>query len=1583
MLDLVSSLETWQFLTSGYRQNRAQYFSGAYIPEFVDGLCIHSEGWGPLSPTRYDLTPCFEYSVLFGALSLFAVVVFVLRIYYLRVHGIAHHLGRTAWIYWPTQICMTLAAVIAWLLSLQFVFLPAATFPIAAWSCISLAIAWGFAVVLNRYEHEYEIRSSSAIYSFYVVSIASSLVILKTSFDLESTGDLIIVLLVALTSILTVGFVVEAWPRGSTKVQQLSGVGLYGKANLGSRLLFTFYLPFIRIGLRRTLTQDDILGQLPKDMEIEVVHKKLGRAWNERLRKRKRPQDSPSLFMTIIASSWPVLVPVLLSRVAIVLFSYTLPVLLRELLNYLEDYESKPVSYGITLAVGMFMSSLFASLLNTYNRYQMLLIGVKTRAALIAMIYRKALRLSVRSRNETSNGEITNHMSVDADQWWDMVVYVSMWISIPIEVAISMKLLYDLLGWTMLAGVLVMVAMLPLQTWQARVIKRVQAEKLKAMDQRVNMTTDVLASMKVIKLYGWSAAFMSRILAVRQKELEALRKMGIVQAFMSIIFISSSLIISLVTFSAYALWGGPNFTPGQLTPQTVFVSMTLFSMLKGPIASLSDATTSTIGVLVATKRIQKFLLKEEVNDNDILRFDSLPRDPQEPVISIKDATFSWTGPIEEKIRDIDERSALISEQDSVSQSSMPPTLQSINLFIGRGSLTAVVGRVGQGKSSLLSAMISDMYKIQGKVQISGKVAYVPQQAWIINKTLRDNILFGKEYDEARYKQVIFACGLEPDLAMLPAGDKTEIGERGINLSGGQKQRVSLARAAYNDADIYLLDDPLSAVDAHVGRHLWNNLLGPSGLLREKTRVLVTHGIHHLQEVDQIVLLNNGVIEENGHYSDLMASKKIFYRLIKEYSILERRRSQSTPSSTKDRNVRRKSTDAAGSAEITEVEAPEYESEDSLDDEPSEVSASDNDTAETLARQEFKDEKKDTKAELIAAELMKEGKVGYGVVVDYARAASYRISILIVVMFLIAQGCLVLTSLWLKHWIKKSEESTDLVLFLSVYSLLTVVYVLLYVVLMWLLFAVARIRAAERIHRNLLDKVLHLPIAFFDTTPLGRIINRFSSDVMAVDIRVPNKLSDVLLFGISVSSTLILIVFTIPSFIFVVPFLVAGYWLVLVCYLSVSIVLVRIYSISKSPVYQHFNESLGGVSTMRAMRIQNQFIESNSALSDRMSNNFLCNMSSRRWVDVQLRLLSTVVLLCTALFAVLGRKHMDPALVGLTLSFAISITEEVTTLVRNICDLQNQLVAMERVLEYTDLKTEAPDTMNVYIPPDWPSHGRICFQNYSTRYREGLDLVIKNVNLEIAPAERVGIVGRTGAGKSSLTLALFRIVEAANSYWAKESDNSKILNPAGAAERVKILTENGSLDEEEQDGGKIEIDGVDISTIGMQDLRQHLAIIPQDPTLFAGTVRENLDPFHELQDADLWEALDRSHLKEFISTLPGGLSFEVSQNGDNFSVGQRSLICLARALLRKTKILIMDEATAAVDVETDELIQKTIRKEFKDRTILTIAHRIKTVMDSDKILVMERGRVLEFDAPNQLLTDKESLFYKLAEQAGEI
>ncbi|KAF9433627.1 hypothetical protein BGZ76_009199, partial [Entomortierella beljakovae] len=978
-----------------------------------------------------------------------------------------------------------------------------------------------------------------------------------------------------------------------------------------------------------------------------------------------------------------------------------------------------------------------------------------------------------------------------------------------------------------------------------------------------------------------------------------------------------------------------------------------------------------VSMIVATKRIQGFLLREEIDDTQIARNKLTVN-----AVELRGATLSWTI---SQSRDADtNRQELQDDTYTGGYVSIAPALQNINLAIQKRTLTTVVGRVGQGKSSLLSAIAGEMYKLQGSISVDGRIAYAPQQAWIINATLRDNVLFGSSYDHEKYTRVLSTCGLEPDLAILPAGDLTEIGERGINLSGGQKQRVSLARAAYQDADIYLLDDPLSAVDAHVDKHLWDNLIGPHGLLKDKTRILVTHSIRHLEVVDKIITIKGGCVVEVGSYKELMATRQSFYQLIEEYS--------------SKRSQRRKSSAGIQRTGATDesLESDQTSLSDSVNTEvgSDKVALEDKPIGQNLSVEgQVTDDEKD---ELIAEEIMKKGGIEWRLIRNYASACSLEIAATLVLILIATQLCTIGTGLWMKYWITKTKDELDrsLSLFFGIYSAIVTIFVVLYVIYAYLALVVARIRASELLHRKLISTVIRLPMSFFDTTPLGRIINRFSSDMYSIDEYLPWKTMDLIHLIISIIGTFVVISWSTPIFIFMIPIISIIFYIIARWFSWATRSLKRINSVSISPIYQHIDESLNGVSTIRAMSVQQQFIEKSDRLTDYHGNAYAAYMLCNRWVDYRLQILSASIVLVVTTSAVFARDTVDPSLIGLSLSFAMNVSEYIMWLCRAYTEWQSHLIAIERVQEYTDKHTEAPETSTQVIPSSWPDQGRIEFQNFSSRYREGMDLCIKNLTFEVLPCEKIGIVGRTGAGKSSLTLALFRIIEAANSHWARASDNSgyherSYLDANERTPLLRVSDNDEGIGQEEIDGGRITIDGIDISTLGLSELRRHLAIIPQDPTLFAGNIRDNLDPFGEASDSDLWEALDRAHLKDLIRSLPRGLSAEVTQNGENFSVGQRSLVCLARALLRKSKILILDEATASVDIETDDLIQRTIRREFQDRTILTIAHRIKTVMDSTRILVMEQGRVIEFERPETLLRNPDSHFFKLAHQAGEI
>ncbi|KAF9212353.1 hypothetical protein BGZ59_006885 [Podila verticillata] len=1534
-------------------------------------FCNHPEGWGPTSSARPDLTLCVEDTILLALPALLALVGIITRSYTMWKTGKPHAFGRSNIIYWPTQFFMFASGIA--LIARVAVLRNDNYSPATMFSTITMAIAWLSAIVLNYFQHQQEVRSNDYIFALYFFQFISSIINIRTMALQGQTGQDQFVAFIAFFALNTLGFIFEAWPRTNSQPQIKSGGSPYDKANLASRVTFHYLQAIVSKGFKTPLGPQDIVGMMPGYIKTEFSHDRLNNKWQAHVAKRKAKGVKPGMFWLIVRAygwSW---VPVFTYRIAASTLTYVLPQLLNELLAFIDTYRPEspvppqPVGLGIILAFGMFLASVLSSFFMAQYFQVSMNVGIEIRTALIAMIYRKSLKLSSAAKQKSTAGEINNHMSVDAERWPDALPFLPMYISIPYELAIAIWLLYLQIGWAVFVGIATIVLMMPIQALIAKFFTKNKALKLEAMDQRIRLMNEVLSGIKIVKLYGWEDSFRDRINLYRNREVATLRKIGVVFSFMSIMFQSVPLLVALVSFAVYATVGGPNFTPGDISPSRIFVSVTLFGMLNRPIGMMSHIIAETIGVSVATTRIQKFLLAEEISESTTTVVRTLPEDKTVPIVEIKNGVFAWEteGPEietekERKVREKAEakkqkqaeKEALkagkpIPEKEVKPEKNYGPTLTDINLTVARGHLTAVVGRVGQGKTSLLNAIIGDMYRRQGDVTVYGRMAYVAQQAWIVNATLRDNIVFGNTFDQAKYDHVLMACGLLPDIEMLPAGDQTEIGERGINLSGGQKQRVSLARAAYENADIYLFDDPLSAVDAHVDQHLWRHLIGPSGLLKDKTRVLVTHAIHHLEQADQIVVIKDGKISEVGQYDALMAAKESFFTLISDYSVNQ------------------------GKKKTKKIDA-ETESQDS--DETAQDGDVKDENKEAVA-------KKESEAELVAEEKMVAGAVSWKTYMIYAKAASLRYSLMVVAVFMAGQACQIGTNVWLKYW--SSPEGAgkySIGGFLGVYAALIVAYMITNVLSGYVTMVLAAIRASNRLHERLLSNILRLPMSFFDTTPLGRIVNRFSSDMFGIDELTPWCFINVFLCGFSVIGTIIVIATTTPVFLAIVPPLVVLYLLVQAYYIRSSRALKRIESVSKSPIYQHFSETLAGVTTIRAMGANDRFISDNAKKADLAASAYFAWVSSNRWLQIRLESLGGVVVLAAALFAVLSRNSLGTESVGLALSYAMSVTLDITWLVRSYCDLQNQLVAVERVDVYTRKNPEAPTETDAKLPENWPQAGRIEFRNYSTRYRQGLDLVVKNISFEVQPAEKVGIVGRTGAGKSSLTLALFRIIEAANSHWAKASHNGTDTD-ADPSKKDEIA--DLEKIEVEEDGGSIWIDGVDISTVGLRYLRQHLAIIPQDPTLFVGSVRENLDPFEELQDADLWEALERAHLKEHIASLAGGLSFKVSQNGDNFSVGQRSLICLARALLRKTKILVLDEATAAVDVETDELIQKTIRKEFKDRTILTIAHRIKTVMDSDKILVLEKGRVEEFEAPETLLQRPSSLFYSLAQQAGEI
>ncbi|KAI8662569.1 hypothetical protein LRP88_06782 [Fusarium phalaenopsidis] len=1529
--------ETGSF--TGFRPLRelgANYLSAS---PFKQPLCGNEEGWGPLSPHRYDFTPCF-IDVWIAAVSVFGLVFGSLAIWWLLVRKQQQEAQakNTHFFIKQTLLAVIIVDVIAQLV-IQILSMPAiwfgdfrvlTTFLTILSLCVVFSIQW--------VEHS-RIRYPSGVALFYwlllLISFAVKLRSLISQQLYRSELPYFIVYCVGV-GLSLVEFLVEwLWPRnvgpnGYEAIEEEEECPVE-YCNAFSQLTFSWMTPMMRYGYKVFLTEDD-LWALAKDDQTKNTGARFDKAWQYELEHRK----NPSLWVVLFKAYGGPYMLAAVYKIGNDISQYIQPQLLRLLIAFVYSYHDpnqtkQPVIQGAAIALAMFACAVFQTTM-VHQYFQLAFVtGMHIKGGLSSAIYRKSLRLSNEGRAAKSTGDIVNYMAVDAQRLQDLTQFAQQIWSAPFQIIICMVSLYNLVGWSMMAGIVVMIIMMPVQGLVARIMKNMQKTQMKNKDARSRLINEIINNMKSIKLYAWGSAFMNKLNYVRnEQELKNLRKIGATQAFANFTWTTAPFFVSCSTFTVFVLTQDK-----PLTTDIVFPALALFNLLTFPLAILPMVITSIVEASVAIGRLTDFLKAEELQPNAIT-IKPAPEQLGEESIIIRDGTFSWN-------RHEDKNA-----------------LKDIDYTAYKGELSCVVGRVGAGKSSFLQSILGDLWKVKGSVEVRGTVAYASQQTWILNATVKENIIFGYRYDPEFYEKTVQACALLDDFAQLPDGDETVVGERGISLSGGQKARVSLARAVYARADIYLLDDVLSAVDSHVGRHIIDNVLGPRGLLSSKTRILATNAIAVLRQASYVTLLKDGEVAERGTYKQLVSMKGLVADLLR------------TAGHESGSNSSEPSSSASSSKAATIIEPDSSQAKEEMEEAQERVpemapikagpgSKPRSSSMATLRRAStasFRGPRgKLTDEELAgtsktkqAKEHVEQGKVKWSVYGEYAKMNNIYAVGLYLFMLLAAQTTSMLASVWLKEWSdenQKNHSNEHVGKFIGIYfaagmgsSALTVIQTLI----LWIF---CSIEASRKLHERMANAIFRSPMSFFDTTPAGRILNRFSSDIYRVD-EVLARTFNMLFVNLARSGfTLMIISVAAPGFIaLIIPLSLAYYWIQRY-YLRTSRELKRLDSVSRSPIYAHFQESLGGITTIRAYRQQQRFELENEWRVDANLRAYFPSISANRWLAVRLEFIGAVVIFSAAGFFVIsvtsyGRP--SPGLVGLAMSYALQITTSLNWIVRQTVEVETNIVSVERVLEYAALPSEAPEIIAKNRPAvSWPAKGEVDFVNYSTRYREGLDLVLKNINLDIKSHEKIGVVGRTGAGKSSLTLALFRLIEPAT--------------------------------------GHIGIDNVNTSSIGLLDLRRRLAIIPQDAALFEGTVRDNLDPGHVHDDTELWSVLEHARLKDHVSSMDGGLEAKINEGGSNLSQGQRQLVSLARAMLTPSNILVLDEATAAVDVETDAMLQSTLRSPlFANRTIITVAHRLNTILDSDRVVVLDKGEVVEFDTPANLLK-KEGIFHGLMKQAG--
>ncbi|GLC46288.1 hypothetical protein PLESTB_000995200 [Pleodorina starrii] len=1269
-----------------------------------------------------------------------------------------------------------------------------------------------------------------------------------------------------------------------------------GKPNWFMRTFFLDTDGLIYHGYRTRLEPDDMYPE--PAVGTKVLIDQLEPAWKEQLAKPK-----PDLKRALLRGNVGYLLFTGLLYGIAQACSLAGPLLLRRIVNGLQcEAAQRKMPPGVNIGceprtklyyyiIGLFLAPAIQSVCENQQMYLLYLTGTRMRNALMAAIYRKCLRLSNAALQAESTGKVVTLMSNDAQKLQDAMFAIhAMWGSPAFIIAVLVLLWFEV-GWATFVGLGVMLVMIPMTGMLAAKLGMLRRSIMQWTDKRVGRMNELISGIQMIKFYAWEESFRDAVQECRGQEAGILRRMAAWQGVFGLLLFYGPVAVALFTFGSYAIAGE------ALSPARAYTALALFALLRFPMSFLPMLVTMIINALVAIKRIGEFLKREEAALE--------PWDPEKTpagVVSVTDGVFTWDVKAER------------------------PTLSGINLLSRPGSLTMVVGGVGSGKSSLLTALIGHMGRVSGEVQLGGKIAYVAQSAWIMNDTLQENVLMGQPLDPERYRTALRVAQLEADLAILPNGDLTEIGDRGVTLSGGQKQRVSIARAVYSDADVYLLDDPLSAVDSHVGRALFEQVI--RGVLRPKTVLLVTNALQYLPQADNVIWMEEGRERAQGTFAQLQEAGLNIAQLCHDDH------EEEDPAEEAKKEAGQQQTAANGGGDGAAKDGKE---------DPA-AAAAPGGSPDVRGKITLTRQATDANRNLTGIEVRESGAISSDVISLYFRAGGGWVYFIpLVLMFALEQGARVYTDTWVGIWfLDKHDQSTGY--YLGIYFMLGVVYGILTFVraTTFLFFCV---RSAVSIHNQLLDHILALPKAFFDTNPAGRILNRFSRDTDIMDSTLSASLIQ---FAGSVATYIsILVVITIATRWFgiaLVPLTVI-YFTIQRYYIPAARELQRIESISRSPIYSRFAEALLGVPTIRAYRMETQFTEQSDGLMERNAHAFVTQKLAAGWLACRLDMLGLLVLTLAGALCIQG--GIDPNMAGLAIMYALDLTRFLKHGTNMASKSEADFNSVERIAQYLTPETEArPDTpaeVAATLPPSWPTSGAIEVNQLCMRYRPGMPLVLRGVSFKVPPGEKVGLVGRTGSGKSSLLLALFRMVE--------------------------------------PESGFIAIDGVNISTLGLRHLRSVMSIIPQDPFMFSGTVRHNLDPFSRAKDEELWKAVEAVGLKPAISALEDKLGAKVVDGGANFSLGQRQLFCLARAMLRHSKVLMLDEATASVDVDTDAAIQDALRVQFGEVTCLTIAHRLNTIMDADRVIVLDAGQVLEDDEPAVLLERENSVFSGMIDQTG--